>query len=256
MTVLSITWVQGTEATSATYYGTPDEMVDIDISDERSNVSLLDEERILSGFEEAPYGGQKGDPRNTSGLPCNDFADQETQPFLNNASPLSDADHDELRLQSSSRSFPSTSTSDVTIKGLGHLPRTKERAQVPSGNVFLATMTVVYAGLTVGNLIKGFLWSVSLTSMHYLGLLSLRIPNEFVRFNPILVILASTICWTVCIVGAICMENMTDLLAQQMLFAVVATSRCAALHWTGQLSYVRGILIEADFCKVCGRRHS
>ncbi|GAB7353147.1 hypothetical protein MBLNU459_g3681t2 [Dothideomycetes sp. NU459] len=114
-----------------------------------------------------------------------------------------------------------TSSSDVSASGtsgaLGRLPRTKEASQSQSSNVFMATISVVYMGLTVGNIVKGLLWSLSLTSMHYCGLWSLKIPNGFVVLNPALVVLAATICWNVCIVGAI--------------FATIAIVTCLAANF-------------------------
>lgn len=129
---------------------------------------------------------------------------------------------------------PSGVSASMIASGLGLLPRSKEASESQSSNVFVATATVVYAGLTFENIVKGLLWSASLTSMHYCGLLSLKIPNGVVVFNPTLVVVAATICWNVCIVGAICMETMTDMLAQQLLFSFVATTGCAGLHWSGE----------------------
>jgi NO-binding membrane sensor protein with MHYT domain len=102
----------------------------------------------------------------------------------------------------------------------------------------------LYTGCTRKNIIKGFLWSLAITSMHFVGLLALSIPEGYFALNPLLVFLAATISWAVCLVGCILMAQMETHLAQQFLFSVVATSGVTAMHFTGRsdppLTYILG----------------
>lgn len=231
-------------------------------SETGSDAGLLDEEHVDStsrdASEEMIYGLEATDsqsPRDTL-LAVSTKHDMHSLQKTGTSSAELDSQHTTAAKTSAA---PRTSSSDVSASvstsGVGRLPRSRERSQSQSSNVFVATVWVIYMGLSAGNILKGLLWSLSLTSMHYCGLLSLKIPNGFVIFNPVLVVLAATICWNVCIVGAICMENMTDMLAQQLLFSVVATSGCAALHWTGEsIGAERGPRLISR--KACGRQHS
>lgn len=205
------------------------------MSDTRSNDGLLDEEHIRSTSEETVYGL---DSQKSRKLSLSTFMMHKMRFLLKTGKSYAELDSQATTRAQKPSGTPQTSFSDFSgssvTPGLGHLPRTQETSQSPSSNVFVLTVVTFHAGLTIGNVLKGLLWSASLTSMHYCGLLSLKIPNGYVIFNPALVVLAATICWVVCIVGAICMENMTDMLSLQLLFSVVATTGCAALHWTGK----------------------
>jgi len=101
-------------------------------------------------------------------------------------------------------------------------------------NAFLATAETLYHGLTLKNLIKGLLWSLAITSMHYVGIAGLRIPRGYFVLNPFLVILSALISWVVCLVGCILMAHMETHLPQQFLFSFVATAGVAAMHFTGK----------------------
>lgn len=160
----------------------------------------------------------------------------------------------ESRTSFSSDRTPSivTSTSNTSM---GHLPRARKPLPQHSGNVVIATILVVYSGLSFSNLVKGLLWSLSITSMHYCGMMGLIIPDGYIRFNPLIVLLAAFICWSVCIVAAACMSNMTDLLSQQLLFAVVAACGCSALHWTGKITGYKHSFMLTPY-QECGRQRS
>lgn len=207
--------------------------LDDTLSETRSDAGLLDQDQDHSGSEATVHVTDVSKDQEPQEMSLAAFIRHELRLLLVARTPRAGSAGQDIGAQMASAASRSSNASSTQF-GLHHLPRDKEANQSESGGLLWVTVTTIYAGLTVANIVKGFLWSLSLTSMHYCGLLSLKIPNGFVVFSPPLVILAATICWVVCIVGAICFENMTDLLAQQLLFSVVATSGCAALHWTGK----------------------
>lgn len=104
---------------------------------------------------------------------------------------------------------------------------------LPTKNAFVATAKLLYFGLTPRNIVKGFIWSLAITSMHYVGIFALQIPNGFYKLDPGLLTLSALISWAVCTVGFILMAKMETHLPQQILFSVIATAGVAAMHWTG-----------------------
>jgi NO-binding membrane sensor protein with MHYT domain len=98
------------------------------------------------------------------------------------------------------------------------------RAPATTLNAFVATAKILYLGMTPRNIIKGFLWSVAITSMHYSGIFGLDIPHGKVVLNPWIVLASALISWLVCTIGCICMAEMEAMLSQQLLFSVVATT--------------------------------
>ncbi|KAI4086155.1 MAG: hypothetical protein LQ344_007807 [Seirophora lacunosa] len=129
-----------------------------------------------------------------------------------------------------SSSFTSTSHSST---GLRDILNIAYQTTAPAKNAFVATGERLYAGCTTRNIVKGLLWSLAITSMHYVGILALRIPQGHVTFNPFLVVLSATISWVVCLVGCILISRIETNLSQQMLFAAVASTGVAAMHFTG-----------------------
>ena len=117
--------------------------------------------------------------------------------------------------------------------GLSNLMTLAYRGTSPAKNAFIATGEALYAGCTRRNIIKGFLWSLAITSMHYVGITALRIPQGNFRLEPLLVVLSALISWAVCLVGCILMSQIETHLAQQFLFAIVACIGVAAMHFTG-----------------------
>ncbi|KAI4737931.1 hypothetical protein E4T50_11603 [Aureobasidium sp. EXF-12298] len=130
------------------------------------------------------------------------------------------------RRESSSGS--STSHGLSSAMGLAY-----RRAPATTLNAFVATAKILYLGMTPRNIIKGFLWSVAITSMHYSGIFGLDIPHGKVVLNPWIVLASALISWLVCTIGCICMAEMEAMLSQQLLFSVVATTGVAAMHFTG-----------------------
>ncbi|KAF2808470.1 uncharacterized protein BDZ99DRAFT_509712 [Mytilinidion resinicola] len=110
------------------------------------------------------------------------------------------------------------------------------KSTVPAKNAFLTTADMLYTGSTRRNFGKGFLWSLAITSMHYVGIFALHVPSGYFRFNPWLVFLSALISWTVCTVGCILMEKMETYLPQQILFSVIASVGVAAMHTTGMFA--------------------
>lgn len=138
----------------------------------------------------------------------------------------SSSDVSVLRRDSSAGS--STSLGLSSAMGLAY-----RRAPASTVNAFVATAKILYHGMTPRNIIKGFLWSIAITSMHYSGIYGLVIPQGKIILNPWIVLASALISWVVCIVGCICMAEMEARLSQQLLFSVVATTGVAAMHFTG-----------------------
>lgn len=107
------------------------------------------------------------------------------------------------------------------------------RRGTTTGNAFVRTGKALYAGCTIRNIAKGLFWSIAITSMHYVGIRGLRIPNGFFHLSPTLVLASGLISWAVCVVGVILMADMETHLLQQLLFSAVATTGVAAMHFTG-----------------------
>lgn len=136
---------------------------------------------------------------------------------------------------SSRRSSNYTGTSHSST-GLRDILNIAYQTTAPAKNVFVATGERLYSGCTIKNISKGFLWSLAITSMHYVGILALRVPQGYVIFNFGLVVLSALISWAVCLVGCILMSKIETHLTQKLLFAAVASTGVAAMHFTGRIS--------------------
>lgn len=117
--------------------------------------------------------------------------------------------------------------------GLGSIMNIAHRSTSPAKNAFKATGEALHAGCTIRNIAKGFLWSIAITSMHYSGIAALRIPGGYFTLHPFLVILSGLISWLVCLVGCVLMSQIETHFTQQFLFAAVACTGVAAMHFTG-----------------------
>lgn len=135
--------------------------------------------------------------------------------------------------QSISRRSDSFMGSTHSSYGLSNIMNLAYRGTSPAKNAFVATGEALYAGSTRRNIIKGFLWSLAITSMHYVGIAALRIPKGDFTLEAPFVVLSALISWIVCLVGCILMSRIETHLAQQFLFAVVACIGVAAMHFTG-----------------------
>ena len=135
--------------------------------------------------------------------------------------------------QSMSRRSDSFMGSTHSSYGLTNIMNLAYRGTTPAKNAFIATGESLYAGCTRRNIIRGFLWSLAITSMHYVGIAALRIPQGDFTLEPPLVILSGLISWAVCLVGCILMSQIETHLTQQFLFAAVACTGVAAMHFTG-----------------------
>jgi len=134
-----------------------------------------------------------------------------------------------------SRRSSAVTQSDASTFGLGNIMsvRVYRPTAFPGKNAFVVTAKVLYVGCTWRNITRGFLWSLAITSMHYMGILALEIPDGYFKLSILLVISSALISWVVCSVGCILMAHMETQLAQQFLFSVVATTGVAAMHFTG-----------------------
>lgn len=136
--------------------------------------------------------------------------------------------------QSISRRSSSFMGSTHSSYGLSNIMNLAYRGTSPAKNAFIATGEALYAGCTRRNIAKGFLWSLAITSMHYVGIAALRIPQGDFTLEPPLVILSSLISWVVCLVGCVLMSQIETHLTQQFLFAIVACTGVAGMHFTGK----------------------
>lgn len=134
-----------------------------------------------------------------------------------------------------SRRSSAVTESDASTFGLGNMMslRNYKQGSLQAKNAFVAMARMLYLGCTLRNFLKGLVWSLAIDSMHYLGLLALRIPGGYVKVNVPLVILSAVISLVVLVVGCILMSQMETRLSQQFLFSVVATAGVAAMHFTG-----------------------
>ncbi len=139
--------------------------------------------------------------------------------------------------QSISRRSDSVMGSTHSAYGLGSIVNFAYRGTSPAKNAFIATGEALYAGCTRRNVLKGFLWSLAITSMHYVGIAALRIPQGDFTLQVPLVILSGLISWAVCLVGCVLMSQIETHLTQQFLFAIVACTGVAAMHFTGTFMY-------------------
>lgn len=132
----------------------------------------------------------------------------------------------------SSRRSSSFANSTAGTLGLGGITSIKRYRSTPgiSTNPFGPTYKALRAGLDVGNIVKGFLWAIAITSMHYIGIRGLRVPQGHVFLDPSLVVLSFFICWIVCVVGCVLILEIETHLGQQLLFSAVATYGVAAMR--------------------------
>jgi hypothetical protein len=102
-----------------------------------------------------------------------------------------------------------------------------------ASNPLLLAFNAILTGFTLSNIIKGFVWSIALTNMHFMGVKALQIPGGFVGLSLARVILCASISWSVCCVGVILMADMEVNIVQQLLFSVIAATGVAAVHFSG-----------------------
>ena len=162
------------------------------------------------------------------GDPANEF------PALSPATSLTDMSRPSSTFTESGRSS-SFMGSSHSSHALANIMNIAHRSTAPAGNAFIATGEALYTGCTLKNLLKGFLWSLAITGMHYVGIAALKVPHGYLTLNPFLVILSGLISWVVCFVGVILMSRIETRLTQQFLFSIVASTGVAAMHFTGML---------------------
>lgn len=128
-----------------------------------------------------------------------------------------------------------TTSSDASSLGLpGFMSFRIPEASTPSPtNALVGIAKLLYYGATVTSFTKGFIWSLAITSMHWVGIMALQIPGGFITVQPFIVLLSALISWLVCTVGCILIPHIEVNLSQQLLFSVVAAAGVAAMHFTG-----------------------
>ncbi|KAJ9611722.1 hypothetical protein H2200_004906 [Cladophialophora chaetospira] len=129
----------------------------------------------------------------------------------------------------------SPSHSDTSSLGLPafmsfKMPKT---TAVKTTNVIVGIAHLLYHGATLRHFTKGFIWSLAITSMHYVGIMALKIPGGHVTLQPFLVLLSALISWLVCTIGCILIPQIEVNLSQQLIFSVVAATGVAGMHFTG-----------------------
>ncbi|KIW28253.1 uncharacterized protein PV07_07932 [Cladophialophora immunda] len=165
------------------------------------------------------------------------------QPFsAQNESPLEDdSTRDTESYQRSSeegersRRSSTTNHSDGSSLGLPGFMSFKFRKSntTTTTNVLLGIGELLYHGATMINFCKGFIWSLAITTMHYVGILALEIPRGHVTLHPLIVLLSASSSWLVCTLGCILMPQIEVNLSQQLIFSIVAAAGVAAMHFTG-----------------------
>jgi signal transduction histidine kinase/CheY-like chemotaxis protein len=111
--------------------------------------------------------------------------------------------------------------------------RVPKTTALKATNALVGTVYLLYHGATFGHFAKGFIWSLAITSMHYSGILALKIPQGHVTLQPFLVLLSATISWLVCTIGCILIPQIEVNLSQQLIFSTVSAAGVAAKHFTG-----------------------
>lgn len=146
-----------------------------------------------------------------------------------------DSDNDSPTAESQSRWPLNNASSGADAAEFSNLGSNAAFQPVPTSeiNALLFATHAILNGLTLVNVTKGFIWSIALTNMHFMGVKALNIPGGFVALSPARVILCAAISWSVCCVGVILMAEMEVNVLQQVLFSVVAATGVAAVHFSG-----------------------
>ena len=137
-------------------------------------------------------------------------------------------------LSPSHHSSGTAMSEDTTLAGLHGFNSIRFVQNGSSETTFVAKCLRLFSVASLANVIKGFFWSLAITSMHYVGILALEIPSGTYTLQPGLVVLSALISWLVCFVGSVFMEHMETHLGQQLLFSALATCGVAAMHFTGR----------------------
>lgn len=198
-------------------------------------------ERVGLLEDHSPEGGVDPPSRTTGGsdsppIPMNEASGRDPSQKMFAPPPATSAQETSRpsgNLSDSTRS--SSFKSAHTSHGLASMIKLAHRSTSPTKNAFVALLDALYLGFTRRNIVKAFSWSLAVSGMHYVGIAALRIPEGHYILNPFLVVLSSMISWAVCLIGVILMSHIETHLAQQFLFAVVASTGVAAMHFTGLL---------------------
>ncbi|OAG33950.1 hypothetical protein AYO21_11903 [Fonsecaea monophora] len=133
-----------------------------------------------------------------------------------------------------SRRSSTTNHSDGSSLGLpGFMSFKFTKSTTTTTNVLLGIGELLYHGATMRNFCKGFIWSLAITSMHYVGIFALEVPQGHVTLHPLIVLVSGSSSWLVCTLGCILMPQIEVNLLQQLIFSMVAAAGVAAMHFTG-----------------------
>jgi hypothetical protein len=198
--------------------------------------------RNLNSFHGTPpsLSAQTPGPQDDLVLP----EDGGSETWITDSAHGTSSEHTPSRRSSSFMDYNASTSAPGNIMNV----RAYRKSTLLAKNAFVVTGIVLYRRLTGKNIIKGFLWSLAISSMHYVGILALRIPEGYFTVDPILILLSAAISWIVCLVGCILMTQMETHLAQQFLFSAVATGGVAAMHITGMLlPYDKSLKPESSY---------
>ena len=131
---------------------------------------------------------------------------------------------------SSSQLSSSFTDSTSSMLGLGNILSVKTHSR---RRQLATTGAALWHGITGWNLLQGFVFSVAVGAMHFIGLYALKIPDGYVVVNPWLGLASAIMGWVVGTVGAVCMATMETHLIRQLLFACVTVIGVAAMHFMG-----------------------
>ena len=141
-----------------------------------------------------------------------------------------DGEYDDSTEDSSSQHSSSFTDSTSSMLGLGNILSVKTHSKRQQ---WAQTGSTLWHGITVWNVLQGFVFSVAVGAMHFIGLYALQIPDGYVVVNPYLGLVSATLGWVVGIVGAVCMTTMETHLVRQLLFSCVTVIGVAGMHFIG-----------------------
>jgi NO-binding membrane sensor protein with MHYT domain len=165
-------------------------------------------------------------------LPTN--SDRHQEPLFSDTAESTTDFTDSGEHSTSGRSSSLMGSSSTSTFGLSSIVNIAYLTTTPAKNIFLLTGETLYLGCTRKNVVKAFVWSLAITSMHYAGIGALDIPDGYYTLNYGWVALSGIISWLVCVIGCILMSHMETHLGQQCLFSIAATAGVTSMHFTGK----------------------
>ncbi|EXJ89862.1 hypothetical protein A1O3_02929 [Capronia epimyces CBS 606.96] len=139
---------------------------------------------------------------------------------------------DEIPSRRSSATLGSDGSGSVSLPAFLNF-RVPKTSTYSTTEAMTGIVGLIYRGATFRNFSTGFVWSLAITTMHYVGVFALKIPQGYITLRPFIVLLSASISWLVCTLGSILIPQIEVNLTQQLAFSVVASAGVAAKHFTG-----------------------